>query len=47
MLIARDKHYTLDAAGNKIPDSVYIANREKVWEIIAKEVTRDLPCWRT
>ena len=45
-MIARDKHYTLDAAGNKIPDSVYITNREKVWEIIAK-ITRDLPCWRT
>jgi ribosomal protein S13 len=43
-MIARARHYTLDADGNKVPDPTYVTSREKVREIIAK-ITRDLPCW--
>lgn len=43
-MIARAKHYTISANGAKIPDPIYITNREKVWEIIAK-ITRDQSCW--
>ena len=43
-MISRAKHYTLGADGSKIPDSTYITNREKVWEMIAK-ITRDQACW--
>lgn len=43
-MIARARHYTLDATGVRVPDPIYITNREKVWEIIAK-ITRDQSCW--
>lgn len=43
-MIARAKHYTLGADGTKTPDPVYVTNREKVWEIIAK-ITCEQSCW--
>jgi ribosomal protein S13 len=39
-MIARAKHYTVAANGTRTPDPVYINNREKVYEIIAK-MTRE------
>ena len=43
-MIARAKHFTVAANGTKTPDPVYINNREKVYEIIAK-MTREHSCW--
>jgi hypothetical protein len=43
-MIARAPHYSIDADGHKIPDPVYLVNREKVWEIIAS-ITRDKDAW--
>jgi hypothetical protein len=43
-MIARAPHYTIDEDGTKIPDPVYLVNREKVWEIIAS-ITRDKDSW--
>jgi hypothetical protein len=33
-MIARAPHYSLNAAGLRVPDPVYLVNRKKVWEII-------------
>jgi hypothetical protein len=43
-MIARAKHYTVAADGTRTPDPVYVNNREKVYEIIAK-MMRDHSCW--
>ena len=43
-MIARARHHTTAADGTITPDPVYVANREKVYEIIAK-MTRDHSCW--
>ena len=34
-MIARARHYTIAADGTMADDPVYVANREKVYEIIA------------
>jgi hypothetical protein len=39
-MIARGRYCTIGADGTIIPDPIYITNREKVYEIIAK-ITRD------
>ena len=38
------KDFTLGADGIRIPEPAYIANRAKVWEIIAI-ITCDQSCW--
>jgi hypothetical protein len=43
-MIARARHHATAADGAITPDPVYVANREKVYEIIAK-MTRDHSCW--
>jgi hypothetical protein len=43
-MIARAKHFIVAANGTRTPDPVYINNREKVYEIIAK-MTREHSCW--
>jgi hypothetical protein len=43
-MIARAPHHSIDADGTKVPDPVYLVNREKVWEIIAS-ITRDKDAW--
>jgi hypothetical protein len=43
-MIARARHFTIEADGTRTIDAVYLTNREKVYEIIAK-ITRDHPCW--
>ena len=43
-MIARAKHFTLGAGDVQTPDPTYVANREKVWEIIVK-ITREHTCW--
>ena len=43
-MIARARHYTLAAYGTRIPDPVYIVNREKVWGVIAS-IMRDKDAW--
>jgi hypothetical protein len=43
-MIARARHYTIGADGTRLLDPAYVANREKVYEIIAK-MTRDHACW--
>jgi hypothetical protein len=42
--ITRARHFTIEADGTQIIDAVYLTNRKKVYEIIAK-ITRDHPCW--
>jgi hypothetical protein len=43
-MIGRAKHYTATADGTKMPDPVFVTNREKVYEIIAK-MTCNHSCW--
>lgn len=43
-MIRRAPHGMMNNVGEWIPDPVFIANREKVWDIIA-QITRDQPCW--
>ena len=43
-MIGRAKHYTVAADGTKTSDPVFVANAEKVYEIITK-MTRDHSCW--
>ena len=43
-MIARARHYTIEADGTWLIDAIYLTNREKVYEIIVK-ITRDHPCW--
>jgi hypothetical protein len=43
-MVAGAKQYSLGPDGTKIPDPIFVTNREKVWEIIAK-ITRDQACW--
>jgi hypothetical protein len=43
-MIARAPHYSIEPDGTRIPDPVYLVNREKVWEIIAS-ITRDKDAW--
>jgi hypothetical protein len=43
-MIARARHFTIEADGTRMIDAVYLTNRKKVYEIIAK-MTRDHPCW--
>ena len=43
-MIARARHFTVDANGIRTTDPVFIVNREKVWDIIAS-ITRDKDAW--
>ncbi|KAI2490202.1 hypothetical protein MHU86_24393 [Fragilaria crotonensis] len=43
-MIARAPHFTLGDDNVRVPDPVYLANREKVWDIISK-ITRDHSSW--
>ncbi|KAI2507210.1 hypothetical protein MHU86_7167 [Fragilaria crotonensis] len=43
-MIARAPHFTLGDDGTRVPDPVYLVNREKVWDIISK-ITRDHSSW--
>jgi len=43
-MIARARHYTVAPDGTRPFDPVYVTNREKVYQIIAK-MTRDHSCW--
>ncbi|KAI2509583.1 hypothetical protein MHU86_4844 [Fragilaria crotonensis] len=43
-MIARAPHYSLSPGGARVPDPVYLVNREKVWEIIAS-ITREKDSW--
>ena len=44
-MIARAPHFTLAADGTKVPDPIYLVNREKVvWDIISK-ISRDHTSW--
>jgi hypothetical protein len=43
-MIMRAPHYSIGDDGVKIPDPVYLVNREKVWDIIST-ITRDHSSW--
>jgi ribosomal protein S13 len=43
-MIARAPHYTISEAGVRTYDPIYLANREKVWEIISR-ITREHSSW--
>ena len=43
-IIARARHFTIEADSTRMIDAVYLTNREKVYEVIAK-ITRDHLCW--
>ena len=43
-MIARAPHFSINADGAKIPDPIYLANREKVWDIISR-ITREHSSW--
>jgi hypothetical protein len=43
-MIARAPHHFTNDDGVLNPDPIYLVNREKVWEIIAK-ITREHSCW--
>jgi ribosomal protein S13 len=43
-MITRAPHTQVGADGTVGPDPIYLANREKVWDIISK-ITRDHPAW--
>ena len=43
-MIARAPHFMPDNHGTRIPDPVYLVNREKVWDIISK-ITRYHSSW--
>ena len=40
-MIARAPHFTVNAAGVRTPDPVYLVNREKVWDIISRMTRKD------
>ena len=43
-MIARAPHFSINADGNRVPDPIYLVNREKVWDIVSK-ITREHSCW--
>ncbi len=43
-MITRTPHYSIAADRTKIPDPIYLINRENVWDIISK-ITREHLSW--
>ena len=43
-MIARAPHFTTNATGERVPDPIYLVNREKVWDIISR-ITREHSSW--
>ena len=43
-MIARAPQYIANELGIRVYDPIYLANREKVWEIISR-ITQEHSCW--
>jgi hypothetical protein len=43
-MIARAPHFSTNALGVRVPDPIFLANREKVWDIISR-ITREHSSW--
>ncbi|KAI2512366.1 hypothetical protein MHU86_2028 [Fragilaria crotonensis] len=43
-MIGRAPHFSINAEGVRVPDPVYLVNREKVWDIVSR-ITRKEAAW--